>query len=144
MKRRSPKKIWKTIMSQYLQDKQKKSYTFDSSVVSAVYCKESGLLANPGVCTDTGVGWYEKDELPATCNIDHSASGASSVSPDSSLNPASGNDTSSAAGPGSQADSSQSSDSQGSSSSSLESSSPESGPSWNNSHPDNHNQPITR
>ena len=138
------KKIWKTIMSQYLQDKQKKSYTFDSSVVSAVYCKESGLLANPGVCTDTGVGWYEKDELPATCNIDHSASGASSVSPDSSLNPASGNDTSSAAGPGSQADSSQSSDSQGSSSSSLESSSPESGPSWNNSHPDNHNQPITR
>ena len=132
------KKLWKNIMSQYLKDKQKKNYSFDPNVVSAVFCKESGLLANPGVCTDTGVGWYEKDSLPATCNLDHGASSASSVNPDSSLNPASGFPESSSE-PESQTESSPNSGFGGSSSAASEpSSSPNRRP-WTNGTSENQN-----
>jgi len=75
------KKVWKTIMENYLKGKKKKDFTFDSNVVSAVYCQQSGLLANSGVCTQTGVGWYDKNNLPATCDISHA--GAVSSSPSS-------------------------------------------------------------
>ncbi len=125
------KKVWKTIMSQYLQNKQKKSYTFDPNVVSAVFCRESGLLANPGVCPDTGVGWYEKDHLPATCNLAHNRTfDASSVNPEDGANPDSEGSASSAWGPESQTESSQSTDLESNPSASSDSSSSQGGLPW--------------
>ena len=65
------KKVWKTIMSQYLKNKQKKDFELSKNVVSMTYCKKSGLLAVPGVCESTAVGWYDKNNLPKQCSLDH-------------------------------------------------------------------------
>lgn len=87
------KTVWKTIMSRYLKNKMKKTFELDSNVVSAIFCKQSGLLVNSGVCTSTGVGWYDKNNMPAICNLSHGGTSAansseggtdSSSSPDSS------------------------------------------------------------
>ena len=73
------KKIWKTIMSKYLENKGKKTFEFDPNVVSATFCKDSGLLAKPGVCTETEIGWYDKDNMPAVCDgVHNTSSGVSS------------------------------------------------------------------
>ena len=40
-------------------------------VVQRSYCTESGLLATSG-CPGTAVGYYNANDLPATCNYDHS------------------------------------------------------------------------
>ena len=69
------KSVWKTIMSQYLSQKAKKTFKFDPNVVSATFCKKTGLLAVPGTCAQTGTGWYDKHSMPALCTGD----GASSV-----------------------------------------------------------------
>lgn len=37
--------IWKTIMEEYLKDKEAKEFTFSPNVISATYCKETGDLA---------------------------------------------------------------------------------------------------
>lgn len=87
------KKIWKTIMTKYLADKADKDFKFDPDVVSAVFCKQSGLLAVPGVCTETGVGWYDKNNMPATCSGNHGSS--SSVPPDNSSSNGTAGNTSS-------------------------------------------------
>lgn len=65
------KAVWKAVMTQYLKDKEKKNFDLDSNVIPYKFCVESGLLANPGVCTETKTGWYDKNNLPATCNLDH-------------------------------------------------------------------------
>ena len=78
------KSVWKTIMTQYLKNKPHKDFVLDDSVVSAIYCKESGLLAHPGVCTQTGLGWYEKGNLPPTCNLPHAKPNSSSSAASSS------------------------------------------------------------
>ncbi|MCI2036175.1 MAG: penicillin-binding protein [Oscillospiraceae bacterium] len=75
------KKIWKTIMSQYLADKPDKTFHFDPNVISAVFRKDTGLLAVPGAGVDTGVGWYDKNNLPAA---DSSLAASSSVPAESS------------------------------------------------------------
>ncbi len=63
------KKIWKNIMSAYLKGKEKKKITQDPNVVSAVFCRDSGLLANPGVTERTGIGWYDKNNMPSVCSM---------------------------------------------------------------------------
>lgn len=68
------KKIWKTILSNYLADKEKKTFQLDTNVVSAVYCKDTGLLANPGICTNTGTGWYDVNNMPLICSGVHTTS----------------------------------------------------------------------
>ena len=78
------KAVWKNIMVQYLKDKEKKSFDLDPDVVPVVFCTESGLLANPGVCPETKTGWYDKNHLPATCNLDHGNASSSSGAPDGS------------------------------------------------------------
>ena len=78
------KTVWKNIMVQYLKDKEKKSFDLDPDVVPVLFCTESGLLANPGVCPETKTGWYDKDHLPATCNLDHGNESSSSGAPESS------------------------------------------------------------
>lgn len=70
------KAVWKTIMTQYLTGKAKKSFDLDSNVIPYKFCVESGLLANPGVCTDSKTGWYDKNNLPAICNLDHGTAGS--------------------------------------------------------------------
>lgn len=101
------KKIWKTIMVKYLSDKSNKTFKFDSNVVSAAFCKQTGLLAVPGVCTDTGIGWYDKNSMPATCNGNH-ASANSGVTGNNSGGSSSGagNNTGSSSQISSQPDSS--------------------------------------
>lgn len=74
------KAVWKAVMTQYLKGKEKKNFDLDSNVVAYKFCVESGLLANPGVCTNTKTGWYDKNNLPATCSLDH---GTASSEPES-------------------------------------------------------------
>ena len=95
------KKVWKAIMTQYLEGKQKKSFDLSKNVVSATYCRKSGLLAVPGVCESTGIGWYDKNNMPGECKSCH---GYASVSSETS----SGEDEASASS--SQGDSSSVSD----------------------------------
>ncbi len=71
------KKVWKNIMTEYLKGKEKKAVPKDPNVISALYCKESGLLANPGVTTETGVGWYDKNNLPPVCSMPPSSEASS-------------------------------------------------------------------
>lgn len=97
------KSVWKTIMTQYLKDKPKKSFTYDPNVVSASYYTGSGLLAAPGDKTGTAVGWYDKDNMP---EFDTNHSSSSTVSSEgTSSEPVSGG-SSSAAGENSSPDSS--------------------------------------
>ncbi|QAT49292.1 transglycosylase [Caproiciproducens sp. NJN-50] len=70
------KAVWKAIMTQYLKDREKKSFDLDQNVIPYKFCVESGLLANPGVCTETKTGWYDKNNLPAICSLDHGTAGS--------------------------------------------------------------------
>ncbi|WP_411677395.1 transglycosylase domain-containing protein [Caproicibacter sp.] len=74
------KTVWKTIMAKYLKGKEKKEFDLDKDVRPFKFCVESGLLANPGVCTETKTGWYDINNLPSTCNIDHGGSGSEAES----------------------------------------------------------------
>ncbi|MFU0832822.1 MAG: Penicillin-binding protein 1A [Oscillospiraceae bacterium] len=65
------KAVWKNIMTQYLEDKEKKDFELDPNVIAYKFCEESGLLVNPGVCTETKTGWYDKNNLPPICNLEH-------------------------------------------------------------------------
>ncbi len=62
---------WKTIMTQYLKDKEKLTFQYDPNVVSAAYCKVTGLLANSSADKDTQTGWYLKGRMPAVCDGIH-------------------------------------------------------------------------
>ena len=86
-------KIWKNIMTQYLEDKEKIKFTYDSSVISATYCTETGKLAS-ALCPSTKTGWYAKGSLPPLCDSIH----ASSSSPSSFEGASSSSEASS--GPG--------------------------------------------
>ena len=71
------KSIWKTIMTQYLEDKPEKSFTYDPDVISELYYTDTGLLAVPGDKAGTATGWYDKDNLP---KFDTNRSSSSTVS----------------------------------------------------------------
>jgi len=70
------KAVWKTIMTQYIKNKEKKGFSLDPNVVPYKFCVKSGLLANPGVCTETKTGWFDKNNLPAICSQDHGTAGS--------------------------------------------------------------------
>lgn len=101
------KLAWKTIMSQYLSEKTKKTFKFDSNVVSATFCQKTGLLAVPGTCAATGTGWYDKHSMPPLCTGDGSSSvpdagssaASSSAVPQSSSSAASSSQASSQGSP---------------------------------------------
>lgn len=59
-------KIWKNIMTKYLENKPNIDYTYDKDVVSATYCRSSGNLANSGCSGATG--YYVSNNMPGTCN----------------------------------------------------------------------------
>lgn len=69
-------------MSQYLSNKEAKQFTLDPDMISAKFCVETGKLENPGVCSETELGWYSRDNLPSICDGEHE--GAESSEPVSS------------------------------------------------------------
>ena len=72
--------LWSQIMTEYLSTKETKSFEDDSNVISATYCEETGLLALPGVCTETRTGWYTRDNMPNYCDGSHVSSSSSAGS----------------------------------------------------------------
>ncbi len=64
--------VWRTVMGNYLEDKEYKEYDMPDSVISATYCKGSGMLA-ASYCGATGTGYYTKDTMPGYCNGYHTA-----------------------------------------------------------------------
>ena len=59
--------IWQAIMKQVMvgEDPNVK-FPESANVVSATYCLSSGDLAG-SACSQTGTGWYKKDNLPGNC-----------------------------------------------------------------------------
>lgn len=77
-----PKRLWKAIMSRCLEDKDPSewSYKLDSTVISAEYCTETGLLKGDN-CTSTAIGWYQSSRIPAICTGDHEDDSKATPSP---------------------------------------------------------------
>ncbi len=65
--------VWKDIMKKYLSDKPKLNFNYDTDVVQATFCKDSGKLAGPN-CTHTDVGWYKKGTFTEVCDGTHPSS----------------------------------------------------------------------
>ena len=69
-------------MSRCLEDKDPSewSYKLDSTVISAEYCTETGLLKGDN-CTSTATGWYQSSRIPAICTGDHEDDSKATPSP---------------------------------------------------------------
>ena len=59
-------RIWKYIMTKYLDGKPVIDYSYDPNIVMEKYCKSTGLLANSG-CTNTAIGYYSPSNIPGHC-----------------------------------------------------------------------------
>ncbi|MBQ2672113.1 MAG: transglycosylase domain-containing protein [Clostridia bacterium] len=59
-------RIWKHIMTKYLEGKQNINFTFDKNTVTATYCKQSGNLAT-SFCPSTATGYYSASAMPSPC-----------------------------------------------------------------------------
>ena len=81
-------KIWQQIMKQVMvgEDPNVK-FPESTNVISATYCQKSGDLAG-SYCTETGIGWYKKSNVPGTCTQCYG--GSSSF--DDFFRPSTGND----------------------------------------------------
>ena len=64
--------LWQKIMANYLADKPYKEFSMPDTIVTATYCKGSGLLA-AHYCSDTATGYYTKDDMPDYCDGVHKA-----------------------------------------------------------------------
>lgn len=64
-------RIWKHIMTKYLDGKANMDYNYDKDVVEQTYCKNSGNLAKPS-CSGVATGYYVSSNLPPLCSS-HSA-----------------------------------------------------------------------
>lgn len=74
------KSVWKTIMTAYLKNKAKLAFQYDPNVISALYCQDTGLLANPDTDKSTATGWYDKSKMPAICDGLHNSSSSALTS----------------------------------------------------------------
>ncbi len=72
------KYIWREIMKKYIDGKKEKTYVFDESVKEYAYCRETGQIAVAGICPDTCIGYYSKDNMPPLCTKHTGISGISS------------------------------------------------------------------
>ena len=63
---------WQKVMANYLADKEPREYDVPSDIITATYCKGSGLLAS-SFCYDTGTGYYTANDLPGYCDGIHKA-----------------------------------------------------------------------
>ena len=70
-KTRTCVEAWKALMNEVQEGYAYKEFPVADGVVQRSYCTQSGLLATSG-CPSTAVGYYKADDLPATCNYDHS------------------------------------------------------------------------
>lgn len=59
-------RIWKAIMTKYLEGKPKIDYKYSDNVTTANYCKTSGKLMG-SICSSSAVGYYDKNNMPETC-----------------------------------------------------------------------------
>ncbi|HEX3038831.1 MAG TPA: transglycosylase domain-containing protein [Caproiciproducens sp.] len=82
------KAVWKTVMTKYLENKPKTKFSYDPEVVSASFCRVTGLLANSAADKDTQTGWYNKNKLPSVCDGVHAGnSSAASLPADTQSDP---------------------------------------------------------
>ncbi|MBQ8860423.1 MAG: transglycosylase domain-containing protein [Ruminococcus sp.] len=65
---------WRKVMVNYLEDKELKEFEAPSDIITATYCKGSGLLAS-SFCGSTATGYYTKDNMPDYCGGYHVAGG---------------------------------------------------------------------
>ncbi len=63
---------WRKVMTKYLEDKEYKEFDKPDNVITATYCKGSGLLASSG-CSSTGTGYYTQNTMPEYCGGYHIA-----------------------------------------------------------------------
>ena len=63
---------WQKVMANYLADKTYKEFEKPATLVTATYCKGSGLLASY-FCYDTGTGYYTSGDMPGYCTGVHTA-----------------------------------------------------------------------
>lgn len=66
-------RIWKHIMTSYLDGKPSIDFEYDPSVTSATYCKRSGNLATTS-CGEIATGYYSESNMPGTCTSHGGAS----------------------------------------------------------------------
>lgn len=59
--------IFQKVMAEYLSDKKNINYELPETIISARYCKDTGLLASSS-CSNTDIGYYSKDNLPSYCS----------------------------------------------------------------------------
>ena len=62
---------WRALMNTVQEGYETREFPMAEGVVQRSYCTQSGLLAGPG-CPGRATGYYKADDLPATCNYDHS------------------------------------------------------------------------
>jgi penicillin-binding protein 1A len=67
------KNAWRALMQAILVDTDlNASFPMADGVVQASYCTESGLLATAS-CPSTAVGYYNSEDMPASCDYPHTA-----------------------------------------------------------------------
>jgi penicillin-binding protein 1A len=71
-------RIWREIMTRYLDGKEVIPFTDNDEVVQETYCLDSGKLAVPGKCTQTATGYYWQRNLPGSCTLPHEEGTSSS------------------------------------------------------------------
>lgn len=63
-------KVWHDVMIDIVDTSTEKSFLPDSSVITANYCTETGLLAT-SKCPSTAVGYYRESNVPESCSSNH-------------------------------------------------------------------------
>lgn len=66
----TPAAVWADIMDDFIDTTKTQTFTPDPNVVQLEYCTETGLLATSN-CPNKAIGYYKKDNLPATCDSTH-------------------------------------------------------------------------
>ncbi|MBO7681484.1 MAG: transglycosylase domain-containing protein, partial [Clostridia bacterium] len=88
--------IWSAVMNRVHNGLSKKNFDLDDQVVERAYCASSGLLAGPNCAKKSG--WYDKENLPETCNGRHSGGLSGGTGTRKRTTAASGSSTSSTSG----------------------------------------------
>ncbi|MCL2634617.1 MAG: penicillin-binding protein [Oscillospiraceae bacterium] len=65
---RSLARIWHDTMIQVIPLDEPRTFTPEPSVIVQNYCTYTGLIAIPGSCPSSSVGYYRKSNIPALCN----------------------------------------------------------------------------
>lgn len=88
--------IWSAVMNRVHNGLSRKNFDLDDQIVERAYCASSGLLAGPNCAKKTG--YYDKENLPETCNGRHSNGLSGGTGTTRRRTTASGSSTSSTSG----------------------------------------------